>query len=822
MGGSIKGISVEISGSTTKLQSALADVNTQSKNLQSELKSVNSLLKLDPTNTELLRQKQELLTSSISKTCEKLEILKNTQSQVNQQFQNGEISTEQYRAFSREIESTEIQLEKLKTQAKSAGDNFDYLGTKADKINGFMKNAAIGVAGVAAGLAGMAVKAAQSADDINTLSKQTGLSTEEIQKFQYASDIIDVSLDTLTGSMAKLTKNMSSAKDGTGTAAKAFKTLGVSITDSSGKLKNNQDVFNSTITALGNVANETERDALAMSIFGKSAQDLNPLILGGADALTQLGQQAEDAGLILSQEALDGANQLTDGLDTLKATGTSAISLIGGEVSKTLLPQLQKLVEKIPEIINLILSNKDSIIVALAAISAGLAAFNITVMIQKAVQAFQKWQVATEGLTVAQRVLNLVMAANPIALIVTIIASLVAAIVVLWNTNEGFRTAVINIWETIKSKISVIVAVIANFFTVTIPNAINIMVTYFSGLPTKIAGFFTQIYNNFRTWASSVGAWIATAIPSLLNSIVTFFNELPANIGYALGYVVAKLISFGAEALEWVTTNVPIIIDNIITFFSKLPDEIWTALVNIVTKFIAWREQLNTWINVKISELIQIIVNFFLGLPNQIATALSGCLDSIVNWCDNLKSTAKKQVPLVIESIVGFFSELPSKMLDIGVNIVSGLWEGISSMVGWLGDKISSFVDGIVSGFTEGLDIHSPSGVMADKAQWIPAGIAKGITDNAKLVTSAMNAINYQISGSGSTTTTTKYTSTSTSTPITLNITQGDIVVQGNADAKILAAIKQCQKDAVNEVERQLKQLVLNAYQRAYQYGKVH
>lgn len=174
----------------------------------------------------------------------------------------------------------------------------------------------------------MVIDVGREADELNTLSKQTGLSTEELQKFQYASEIIDVSVDTLTGSMTKLTRGMASAKSGTGETAKAFETLGVAVTDSSGELRDRNEVFNETITALGKVENATERDALAMQIFGRSAQELNPLILGGADALQELGDQAQAAGLILDQKTLDGLNDVSDAVDKLKSTASGAKRLL--------------------------------------------------------------------------------------------------------------------------------------------------------------------------------------------------------------------------------------------------------------------------------------------------------------------------------------------------------------------------------------------------------------------------------------------------------------------------------------------------------------
>lgn len=116
MAGSIKGITVEIGGNTMGLQKALSDVNTQSRNLASEMREVDRALKFDPTNTELLVQKQEILSKQIENTSEKLQSLKNVQGQVNDQFANGQIGEEQYRAFQREVINTESYLKSLEQQ----------------------------------------------------------------------------------------------------------------------------------------------------------------------------------------------------------------------------------------------------------------------------------------------------------------------------------------------------------------------------------------------------------------------------------------------------------------------------------------------------------------------------------------------------------------------------------------------------------------------------------------------------------------------------------------------------------------------------------
>ena len=246
------------------------------------------------------------------------------------------VNQEQYRKLQREIASSEQSLDRLEKESKNASKGIKDVGDKAKDSSGKLeglKNVASGVAkgmtaiatagaGVATAIGTMALKAGQSADDINTLSAQTGLATDQIQMFQYASETIDVSLDTLTGSMAKLTKNMSTASKGSGDVYDAFNQLGVSFKNTDGTLRNNQDVFNECIHALGEMENETERDALAMKLFGKSAQDLNPLIKGGADTLAQMSEQAKKLGIILDQETLDKANAFNDQVDLLKANAS--------------------------------------------------------------------------------------------------------------------------------------------------------------------------------------------------------------------------------------------------------------------------------------------------------------------------------------------------------------------------------------------------------------------------------------------------------------------------------------------------------------------
>ena len=208
---------------------------------------------------------------------------------------------------------------------------------------GTVNPAAVAAAGGFAALAAAIVKAekalwdmteasAASADEILTLSAQTGLSTTDLQEFAYASELLDVSLDTLQGSLTKLTNNMqTAANSGTGEAYEAFNQLGIAITNADGSLRSANDVFYETIDALGRVQNATERDALTMDIFGESAQDLNPLIIQGSDSLAQYAQEANDLGYVMDNDMLAALGAVDDAQQRLLKTQEAVSNQISAE-----------------------------------------------------------------------------------------------------------------------------------------------------------------------------------------------------------------------------------------------------------------------------------------------------------------------------------------------------------------------------------------------------------------------------------------------------------------------------------------------------------
>lgn len=423
MASRIKGITIEIGGDTKGLDQALSGVNKQIKTTQSELRDVERLLKLDPTNTELLRQKQQLLAKAVSGTEEKLEALKDAERQAQEQFKQGKISEDQYNALKREIIATEENLKKLEDQASRSNATLAKIGAVADGIADGANNFADKTRGISTAAAGalvsigaMAVNAAVLSDDLNTLANQTGFTTAEIQKMSYAADRIDVDLETITGAAAKMTKNLTSTS---AQVAEAWDTLGVSIRDNNGEFRNTSDIFYDTVEALSQVENETERDTIAMTLFGKSANQLAGIVDDGGAALRALGQEAESLGLILSQDTLDGLNAVNDQIDALKAQATATIAKTGAKALQSLTPVIEDVVEALGSFLEYIGDLDESQIRMATSVLAVIAAISPVAKIVGGIAT------AIKGVSVALGFLS----ANPIILAVGAVGLLTAGIV---------------------------------------------------------------------------------------------------------------------------------------------------------------------------------------------------------------------------------------------------------------------------------------------------------------------------------------------------------------------------------------------------------
>lgn len=435
--GRIKGITIEIDGDTKKLSDSLSAVDKSLRQTQTNLKDVNKLLKLDPKNTELLNQKQELLKKALADS--KKEVLELNKT-LGQMGERNDTNADAYDRIQREIIECQQQqkqwnaeLDAMTPKVATIQDKLGAVSTATGKAAEATKGLSTAAGAAAVGLVGMATKAAADADDLLTLANQTGFTVEELQKMQYASSFIDVSMESMTGSITKLTKNMASGSD-------VFDQLGISITDADGNMRSAIDVWYESVDALGKIANETERDQLSMALFGKSAMEMAGVVDDGGAALKALGDEAESTGLILSQDAVESAVAFNDQIDKLKNTATQAFFSAGASLAETLVPALEKLVTIISDVLSWF-GNLDG----------STQAFILTVL--ALVAAISPILGLISTLTGAAAALNVAMLPmiGTIAGIIAIVGAVVAAGVLLYQNWDTIKAKASELWSSIQS-----------------------------------------------------------------------------------------------------------------------------------------------------------------------------------------------------------------------------------------------------------------------------------------------------------------------------------------------------------------------------------
>ena len=492
MSGNVKGITIEFRGETTKLSSALRKVNTETAKVDKELKAVDKALKFNPTSIELWRQKQDLLKQKIGETKDKLDLLK--QQQAAMDAAEVDKQSVEYQKLQREIIATESKLKTFEGQLKSIGnvnlkaasEQFKEWGTALESAGKKMQGLSTAAAGVVASIGAITYKAGQNADDLNTMSKVYNISTQDLQKYKLAADLVDVSVEDIAKSHVKLEKSMYAASNGSKTQSAAFQKLGVSVTNADGSLRSSDDVFQDLITALGSMSDETERDALAQQILGKSAANLNPLIEDQGETYKEVADTMSKYDLdIVDQETLDKANAFNDSLDTMKLLGSAALSQVGAQLAAAFAPALEKVVGWFGKIAEW-LGNLNPKVLAAIGVVAGVLAVLAPVLMVLGKLAFSISSIITLVTTIGPAVVGALATAAPI---IAAVAAIIAIGVLLYKN-----------WDTIKAKAK---ALWTNIKTV------------FTGIKTSI----TSTISSVKTWLSSAWSSIKTTAQTAWNKV---------------------------------------------------------------------------------------------------------------------------------------------------------------------------------------------------------------------------------------------------------------------------------------------------------------
>lgn len=762
----IVGITIDIEGKNDGLTKSLQQVQKESQATSSALKSIDSALKEvtdEGQRIELLSQKEELLTKQIEQTNEKLEIMRQVAADAAKGLEDGTVSKEQYAILTSEIAKTEQTLEQLGAAASETSNelsgidsgDLDSVGddaeTAADGLEDVQEEseetnksfdalgkgaAAVGAAMVAAtaamvdalkevggALIDCTMDAANYADEISTMSEVTGISTETLQELTYASDLMDVSVDTITGSMTKMEKSMGSAadkifnlettqaelnralKDGSIDAdeyeakmeealeknATGYDKLGVSIYDSNHNLRDSEEVFWDVIDALGQMEDGTERDLLAMELLGKSAKDLNPLINEGSEGFRALADEAHEAGFVMGDDTLTAFTDFDDQMVRFKNSGQAAKNALGtlllpalSELSGTGTSALQKFTKAVQS------SNGDVSVIG-DAISEMLP--EVLASVNKVLPDLLKL-VATGVDTLLQVLIdNLPLFVDTAIQIIEQITTTLINPENIAKIMDAAVTIVLSLVEFILQNIDMI-----------IKSAIEIVLAIVNGISQALPEL----------------------IPAAVDAILTICETLlaPENLSMILEAALNLVIGLATG-----------IVDSLPQIIERLPE--------IISGIVTWLLSEDG-----LGQIVEAGFQLFIGLVTkmpEIIVELIGALGDLL--FDLVEYISGDMFTDITEAFSGIFDDIISSAFTWGADILQNICDGFASM--W--DTFTGWIDDIASGISDFLgfscpekgplsdwDVNNPG---KDMLQLYGSGIQAGIPGLMDDINLAANAI---------------------------------------------------------------------------------
>lgn len=737
---------------------AINDINRNMRTLGTEMQAVASQFDKNDKSTEALTAKNEVLNKQIDTQKQKLTELRKGLEMATEKYGESDKVTQGWQQAvnkaTADLNNMEREL-KNNTQAMSEqGQETEKTTEKTNKFSGALgglgkglsttiaTGAKVAVAGIAAvgtaaiGAAAGALKLAKdvgkTADDLITLSNQTGISTQQLQEWDYAMRFIDVDMGTMTKSMGRLVKSMDTASKGGKDVTEAFKRLGVSFKDDvTGELRNNKDVFSDLIDSLGKIENETERDALAMRIFGKSAQELNPLIQAGSEELARLSEEAHNVGAVLSDDALEAAGKFDDMMQTLEASTKGLVGTLGVAVIPVVSEVVNSVVGVVPKITEAIKTGDWS--------GAGQAVTDgLNGLLEKLTNALPG--LATMASTILGGLAGAIVTAIPQALPPLIDATLLllnTLVTILIENGPMLITAGV---DAIMMLIDGIVEALPQIIDAAIQIIMTLVDSLIENLPKLIDASIKIIL-------------------ALVDGIIQLSPEL---ITAALLIIVA-LANGLIDALPQLIEKIPEIVETIVTVLvENLPLIVDAALQIIIALAVA------------LIQNIPLIIESVLKIIGAIAGGLIKNIGTILTF-----------IPKLFTSLKEGFEKI--KWGELGLNIITGIVNGVANAAKNLVGSVVDAAKGALDGAKKFLGIKSPSRVMRDQVgKMMGAGMAEGIADSARQVDAAMTVLNNKLTVEGSAT---MKTNTASNIAPPNNSESGDITIHNytTLDGKVVA-----------------------------------
>ena len=794
---------MEIGGDTVGLQSALGDVNKKASSLSNEMREVERALKLDPTNTELLAQKAELLAKQVDVAKEKLKALKDVQGQVEQQFKSGQIGEEAYRAFQREVAVAEANVGRLENELQDTGKTMTHTAADADKLSDGIEKAgktaddsggklqklaniakkvgaaaaaalaAIGTAAVSAAkkLWDMSNDVAAAGDNIDKTSQKIGISAESYQEWGYVFERCGANVDNLQGSMKKLSGVIIEAGKGSKSAKEKLAAVGLTIDDLNGKSQDEQ--LSIVIAALQSMESGAERTAAATALLGNSAVDMAAVLNTSAKETQALKDEAREYGMVMSNDAVAASAAFEDSLTRVNHTISGVKSNMVGE----LLPGIsllmdgfadliagkdtagEKIEQGVSQLVQRISSLVPKFLSMISSISSAVLKNAPKILKSLAKGIIDAWPELTTVVTgiigqLADDFVGLLpeIAETQLTIIRQVIESLTAMLPTLL---PQLTAALMKILQTIVDNLPLLLQAGLELVKGLVQGVIAAIPVLIDALPKLIRSVVDFILESIP---QLIQAWIqlfksfVQALPQIIKQIVAVIPEIIKDIIDALMDNLPLIVQAGIDLLTALVTDLPTIINAIVGAIPIIIDKVLSALTDAIpqlidagiTLFISIVENLPAIISgiiAAIPKIISGLINALLQSIPKIAESGIKLIGSLVSKLPQIIYTIVSKIPEIISNIVSAFGSLISKMAEIGVNMIKGLWEGIKSMGSWLGDRCKDFGNAWLNGFKTIFGIHSPSTLFRDEiGKNLALGLGEGFIDNMDKVRRQMTA----------------------------------------------------------------------------------
>lgn len=711
----ISGLTIAITADTSGVTKGLGAVSDESKKLSNNLKAVDSLLKLDPTNTELLAERQKLLSQNVETTSKKLEMLKAAQEDVNKAFEAGSISDSEYIAFQRELVNTQKRLDdmtKTEDDAASATKNLakevDSADAESGKFGETLKNgvvagakmaatavAAVGTAATAAvtGVAKMASDTAQLGDEIDKQSQKLGLSAEAYQEWAFIMEHSGSDIDKMSTSMKKLAEAATEPSDA---VTAAFQKIGMSMDEVAGMSQ--EELFSATITALQGMESSTERTAIANDLLGKSAMDLGALLNTSAADTEAMRQQVHELGGVMSDDAVKNSAAFQDSLQNL----TVSFDGIKNGIASDFLPSLTNMMDGITGV----LTGADE---GVTTFMEGLQEFTATV--GDTVENLRDRLGGIAGVLLSAITDNL---PSILGLGVDIVMELAdgitdalpqiadASVDIVTQLVDGLLGILPRLMAT---GVDVVVS-LANGIAKALPTLIPAAVQAVTAIVQGLSDSLPDIVGAALTLVSALADGLIAALPELMEALPGIISSLVNGLLSSIPEIIEtgiKLFTALVDALPDIINGIVEVLPQIVTsitaaFMAHAPEimaagfDLLTALIDNLPGIIG---QLITAIPLIVAALGQALAEQLPAMGEYGMTLFT----QLSERGEEIRTKICELIPKIIESIGSAFmdkyGDLQRMGMDIFDNVSNGIRSVLSNAWAWGSDLISNFVAGI-------------------------------------------------------------------------------------------------------------------------------